>query len=164
MTYNLISTVTVGATSVSTIDFTSIPQTYTDLVLVLSARASTATVSTPFYLTVNSLTTNRSWNAITTTGAGNSNAGTTDTQQGTINGLASTTSAFGNAMFYIPKYSSVENKAWIVESINETNATAISSYVAQQHLTDTTAISSLSLTFSTNTVVQYTSASLYGIN
>ena len=39
-TYTLISSVTVGSGGAASIEFTSIPSTYTDLVLKLSARSS----------------------------------------------------------------------------------------------------------------------------
>ena len=40
MTYTLISTVTVGAGGAASIDFNSIPGTYTDLLLVVSVRST----------------------------------------------------------------------------------------------------------------------------
>ena len=40
-TYTLISSVTVGATAVASVEFTSIPATYTDLVVFLSSRSDT---------------------------------------------------------------------------------------------------------------------------
>jgi hypothetical protein len=43
ITYSLIKTVTVGSGGTSSIDFTSIPSTYTDLVLKLSARTDRPT-------------------------------------------------------------------------------------------------------------------------
>ena len=39
-TYTLISSVTVGAGGASSIDFTSIPSTYTDLLVKISARST----------------------------------------------------------------------------------------------------------------------------
>lgn len=52
MTMTLISTVTVGAGGAAVIDFSSIPQTYTDLLLVMSLRNTATGVpnqSTPVY-------------------------------------------------------------------------------------------------------------------
>jgi hypothetical protein len=42
LTYTAIKTVTVGSGGAANIDFTSIPQTYTDLVLKVSARMNRA--------------------------------------------------------------------------------------------------------------------------
>ena len=39
VTHNLISTITVGSGGAASIDFTSIPQTYTDLLVKISLRA-----------------------------------------------------------------------------------------------------------------------------
>ena len=52
-TFEQITTVTVGSGGASSIDFTSIPQTYTDLVIKTSAR-NTST-STTMYLEFNEI-------------------------------------------------------------------------------------------------------------
>ena len=49
-----ISTVTVGSGGVSSIDFTSIPQTYTDLLLKLSFRVNSSNTDNYFNLNFNS--------------------------------------------------------------------------------------------------------------
>ena len=56
-TYVLINSVTVGAGGASTIEFTSIPSTYTDLLLYCSVRDSaTSTGVQNLYITYNSNT------------------------------------------------------------------------------------------------------------
>ena len=58
---NLISSVTVGSGGASSIDFTSIPQTYTDLVVRWSTRGTAATVYDQVYVKFNNTTSNLSY-------------------------------------------------------------------------------------------------------
>ena len=53
-TYTLISSVTVGSGGAANIEFTSIPATYTDLLLKLSTRTTRSTATDSNKLTVNS--------------------------------------------------------------------------------------------------------------
>ena len=83
-----IQTVTVGSGGASSIDFTSIPQTYTDLCVVLSARGTNAgTGANDGHLTFNSSSTGYSSRLLYGTGGGG-NGGT--------NGGSSATSGSAN--------------------------------------------------------------------
>lgn len=156
----LISSVTVGVGGAATIDFTSIPGTYTDLVLVLSARATSTTGTITVALNGSST----SFTSIYLTGqagfAPTSAAGTT------LVGYASTTShtasTFGNLSIYIPNYAGSANKNFSVDSVQENNgAASVNTNIFTNLWANSAAITQVTL--SLPNFAQYSSASLYGI-
>ena len=171
-TYTLISSVTVGAGGAANIEFTSIPQTYTDLVVVLSGRT---TANGDNYgevdLSFNGAPsgTSYSWRRLMGTGASASSAtnGSDDAiNVWVINGSASTASTFGNASFYIPNYTSSNNKSVSVDGVTENNANpqAIATLYAGLWASSS-AITSLRFTVVYGTsFAQYSTAYLYGIS
>lgn len=60
-TFAKITTVTVGSGGTSSIDFTSIPQTYTDLCVYLSSKTDQVSNGEKFYMTLNGSTSNFSY-------------------------------------------------------------------------------------------------------
>lgn len=177
---NLIGSVTVGSGGSSSIDFTNIPQTYTDLKIVLSTRDSRSS-NGPGYLklSINGSTSNFSYKSLFgySTGPGDPNpsgtpAAGSDSGSGASGNYASyaggtnaqTANTFGNNEIYIPNYTSSNYKSISVDGVNETNGT----YPFQVHLvsslwSNTAAITSLSITPGSSPFVQYTTAYLYGI-
>lgn len=154
----LVSTVTVGAGGAASIQFTSIPQTGTDLLVVLSARGSTAsaTASSLFYL--NGATT--AYNAKWFYGDGS----TTSSSSGIgipVNGANSTTNTFGNASFYIPNYASSLAKTISIEAVTENNAAEAWQNIKAHSWNGTSAVTSISVIANANTFAQYSTASLY---
>lgn len=156
----LISTATVGVAGASTIDFTSIPGTYTDLVLVLSARATstTATITVAFNGSSASFT-----NIYLNGQAGFAPTSATGT---TLVGYASTTShtasTFGNLSIYIPNYAGATNKNFSVDSVQENNgAASVNLNIFANRWANTAAITQVTLSLAN--FAQYSSASLYGI-
>ena len=156
----LISTATVGVAGAATIDFTSIPGTYTDLVLVLSARATstTATITVAFNGSSASFT-----NIYLNGAAGFAPTSTTGT---TLVGYASTTShtasTFSNLSIYIPNYADANNKNFSVDSVQENNgAASVNTTIFANRWANTAAITQVTLSLAN--FAQYSSASLYGI-
>jgi hypothetical protein len=164
--YNLIATTTVGSGGASAITFTSIPQTYTDLLVLFSLRNDTT--SDQFYVTLNS----------STFGSGTANSskivygdGSSATSRSNVNYLGFpspsnfTASAFGNASMYIPNYTGSTYKSVSTDSVNENNATAAypSLSAAVFNITAAITIVSIETTGTGTKFVQYSSASLYGI-
>jgi hypothetical protein len=165
MTYTLISTVTVGAGGQATIDFNSIPQTYTDLMLVYSLRDNRADYTSIVALTINGLTTNRSFRNLSA-GAGTPNTGTGSTFWiGSINGASATANSFANGQSYISNYTSATYKSINTESVTETTGTQCENSLWANNWASTAAITSLSLSCPLGTLFsQYSTASLYGIS
>lgn len=171
-TYKLISAVTVGAGGASSIVFSSIPQTYTDLLVRLSTRsASGGADAYTTRMKVNNLTTSI-YSQRTLEGAGNS--GTTGFSQSgvdtavraaLINGTAATTNTFAVTDIYIPNYTSANNKSAHVETVSESNNTTM--YINATAFLVATSAAITDLTFTNETsagnFAQYSTAYLYGI-
>jgi hypothetical protein len=158
-TYTLIASSTVGAGGASSIDFTSIPSTYTDLCVHLSMRVSDAgPVDTN--IKFNNTDTNKSIVYLRGTGAG-AGTGSYAYTIGATNGSGQTASTFTSSTVYIPNYASTSyNKSFTADTAEENNATAAYSTMIAGLWTSTAAINQL--TFVAN-FVQYSTAYLYGV-
>lgn len=168
-TYTLISSVTVGAGGAASIDFTSIPQTYTDLCLKLSARNDASNVAGGVWIQFNGATTNLSSRLIYGYGSGVGSATSASTLDSYDNANSSTASTFGNAEFYIPNYAGSNNKSVSIDSVLENNATEGRQMLTAGLWASTSAITSIKLlTFNNSNsaaanFVQYSTAYLYGV-
>jgi hypothetical protein len=158
------STVTVGSGGSATIDFTSIPSTYTDLVLVASLR-STGT-GTGSHMTFNGSTTGYIDMYVQGDGAsavGGTNAGAnTKIYVGNLQGTSTTSNTFGNTSIYIPNYAGSAYKSVSVDTVNENSDTTAYAAIIGGLWSNTSAITSIQL-LSAQTFAQYSTASLYGI-
>ena len=161
-TYEAIATVTVGSGGASSIDFTSIPATYTDLVVKYSLRTGSANVSNAVAVTINSVT---SATVTTLRGDGTSATSFTDTAfyGGRAVGGTATASTFSNGEFYIPNYAGSNYKSISVDAVTENNATSAIAELVANLYSSSTAISTISLSVSGQTLSQYSTATLYGI-
>ena len=158
-----IASTTVGSGGASSIDFTSIPSTYTDLVLICSLRVSRASVVNNTVIKFNGSSTSYSERVLY--GNGSSAGSYSDTQIYDVNNAAnSTASTFANSQFYIPNYAGSTNKSVSNDSVSETNATAATAQLVAGLWSNTSAITSISLTdYSGTNFVQYSTAYLYGV-
>ena len=166
-TYQLIASSTVGAGGASSIDFTSIPATYTDLCLKVSARDTYAGNWRNIYLKINSTTTGYTTKFLygNNGSTGSFSGGTTENYIGYENSANSTASTFANIEIYIPNYAGSNAKSYSIDSVTETNgADAVAALVAS-NVSATAAITSLSLipNNGSSNFAQYTTAYLYGI-
>ena len=169
-TYTLIASSTVGAGGASTIDFTSIPQTYIDLVLKVSARSSYSNPWVSIGLKFNGAAagTNFSWRELDGSGSAvASGNGTGDIYAGDFVGSTATANTFSNVEIYIPNYSSSSiYKSVSTDSVTENNATAAVTLLSAGLWSSTAAITSLSMRLYSGvagTISQYSTAYLYGI-
>lgn len=160
----LISTVTVGAGGAASIAFTSIPQTFTDLLLVLSLRANdTGTSWIGGNLTINGVTTNQTERYLYGNGSTASST-SASTIEFFANSGSSTANTFGNASIYIPNYASTTtNKSYSQDLVTENNSATAFQLIHAGLWSSTAAITSLSYALPSNNLVQYSTASLYGI-
>lgn len=164
-TYEAIATVTVGSGGAASIEFTSIPATYTDLVLKISAKGSTANTFENYILEVNGAQTNLSGRHLYGTGSA-AGSGTYSSGDGSIFSVPSnvTANTFGSAEIYIPNYAGSNNKSMSIDNVSENNATAGQQNLQAELWSNTAAITSLKLTMSSSgNYVQYSTATLYGI-
>ena len=164
-TFKAIATVTVGSGGASTIDFTSIPATYTDLLIKISSRDGRSATGTNIIINFNGSNTNLSYRRLTGNGtSAGSNSGTGGVVGYSVSATA-TTDTFSNLEIYIPNYTSANYKSCSSDAVNENNATSSFMALVATLWSDTSAITSISLfpTVAATNFVQYTTATLYGI-
>ena len=162
----LISAVTVGSGGASSINFTSIPQTYAHLAIKLSGRSSrSAAGEEEFYLTFNGSTSNYSEKWLRGTGSTVSAASFSGSsfQQVGQPAAAATASVFGNWEFYIPNYTNANYKSVSMDGVTESNATRALTYLDAGLWSDTSAITSVTISAGSYLAVEYSTAYLYGI-
>ena len=157
-TYKLIASSTVGAGGASSITFSSIPQTYTDLLIKASLRGSTTT--TTFAVQINGSTVT---SVIRLYGSGSS-AASDSFNEHYIDPSDFTSNTFGNTELYFPNYTSTVNKSFSVDSVGENNATQAYMNLGTSLFSTSSAITSLSLIRTSGNFVQYSTAYLYGIS
>jgi hypothetical protein len=161
-TYTLLEKITVGAAGATDVTFTSIPQTYTDLNVVISARG-THTSSENILISLNGSTANFSGRYLYTNTNGTISSGTDTRPVGAFNGSSTTSSTFSNVQIYFPNYAGSANKSFSVDSVAENNATASSIYFDAKLWSNTAAITSITFTPELGNFAQYTTFYLYGI-
>lgn len=164
----LISSVTVGAGGAASIDFTSIPQTYTDLTVVVSGRTANADIFDQLLMKFNGSATGYSVKWLVGNGSLASSSGGSAMSflyAGYQDGANNTASTFGNTVITIPNYTGSAAKTTSSDSVfehNATTATAING-VFGGLWSGTAAITSISLfSGSGSNMAQYSTAYLYG--
>ena len=162
-TFTKIASVSVGSGGAATMAFTSIPSTYTDLCLKISARSTTT--SDWVTLSFNSNTTGYTNKHLQGSGSAASSFNQTTYQFLAINNQsASTASTFSSSDVYIPNYAGSTNKSYSVDTAGEANATAAFMELNAQLWSNTAAITSITLTSLAGNMAQYSTATLYGIS
>lgn len=165
MSFQLVSTVTVGAGGASSISFTGIPQTGTDLLLVLSARSDAALVQTPVLLTVNADNTTTYQNRGLRGGGSSTDSTNTPTNLGiflnSISAASATSNTFSNGSVYITNYSGSASKTFSTDNVFENNATEAQQAIFAGLWPQTAAITTLRLNPLSGNFAQNTTASLY---
>jgi len=165
-TYTLISSVTVGVGGSATIDFTSIPQTYTDLQILVSGRSDTG--NTGDYLLVNFNGSSANLSSRTMGGFGPSSTFSGSEATLFINILPAanaTANTFGNNSIYIPNYAGSNLKSGSIEGGFESNS--VSNwflFMTAGIWSQTAAITSVKLDLLDGSFVQHSTAYLYGIS
>jgi hypothetical protein len=160
-TFTKIAAVTVGSGGAANIEFTSIPQTYTDLVMKVSIRNVNDTADS--YLRFNGATTNFSDRWIYGTGSGTADSTTNSNIDFLVTRSTFTANVFGNSEFYIPNYTGSTNKSVSVDSVSENNATTSYQLLSAGLWSQTTAITSIQIVANNGNLAQHSTATLYGI-
>ena len=163
-TYKAIATVTVGSGGASNIEFTSIPGTYTDLVIKYSARCDQSGVAPTFTnITFNSNTSSYTYRRIYGDGSSATSSSGSAQYIDNIAGTGATASTFTNVETYIPNYAGSNNKSYSTDVALENNGTTAHTALYAGLWSNTAAITSVKLSPATGNYVQYTTATLYGI-
>jgi hypothetical protein len=171
-TMTLINSITVGSGGASNITFTSIPSTYTDLIIKVSARTDVGQVNSFLICQPNSATTNLSSLVLfgTSSAVGSGSYSVEQSIWTYLPGTNATANTFSNNEIYIANYSSTSAfKSVSVDGVNENNTASD----PRQNLTaglwsSNTAISSIKFYptdngFTPANFLQNSTAYLYGI-
>ena len=159
-TYKAIAKVT-ATTSVANIEFTSIPGTYTDLLLVTSTRGDNA--DNTIYLQFNASTTNLSNRRLYTNASTVASYDSSNIVLFTNRSSSGTTSTFDNTQIYIPNYTSSNYKSVSIDNVTERNDTNNDVMLAAGLWSNSSAINAIKLVPVAGSFVQYSTATLYGI-
>jgi hypothetical protein len=163
MTMTLIETKTLGAEATA-INFTSIPQTFTDLFFVLSLRDALNGNSNNTILAINGSTANGTGRNLVGTGSSADSGSDNLIFLASTSSNTSTANTFGNASIYIPNYTSSANKSISMDAVTENNGTAALQEIRASLWSNSAAITEIE--FRTNATVNYrvgSTISLYGI-
>jgi hypothetical protein len=165
-TYTLIgSPITVGLGGASSVSFTSIPATWTDLIVKVSGRTNyvgSADISAISFNGSSSSFNNRVL-------YGNGSSASSLSNSNNINGILfdgslTTSNTFGNSEIYIPNYALSNYKSFSGDSVNENNALAYA-YLTANLWSNTAAITSITIApYNGSSFLQYSSFYLYGIS
>jgi hypothetical protein len=149
------------ATAASQIEFTSIPQTFTDLVVLASLRGD----ETPFLsLRFNGSTSNFTNRQLSGEGSPVSSFTRTDTFAGYITQPSQTANTFASYGLYIPNYAGSTNKSFSIDYVTENNATTAFQGLVAGLWSDTSAITSIQFAiFGAGNYVAGSTISLYGV-
>ena len=165
-TFVRIASVTVGSGGASSISFSSIPATYTDLIVKVSARTTNAGAGfQSLDLQFNSSSADRSGRYLTGDGSspGSGTLSTTSFLIYALQDAGTTSNTFTNAELYIPNYAGSTNKSSSVDAVTENNGTSAGAAFTANLWSNTAAITSITLTPQSGNLVQYSTATLYGI-
>lgn len=169
ITYKAIQTVTVMSSGTTTIEFTQIPETYTDLLIKVSARTDRAgtDIDDEARIRFNNNTNSVYYAAMIEYSAeGNTrsrvDAISTFSGRGHYPTNDTTGGIFGNNEYYIPNYLLSTSKVLSLDTVMENNALRSLGSIAAGESTSTTAISSIQLT-AIGAFDQHSTATLYGI-
>ena len=170
-TFVAINTTTVGVGGSPTISFSSIPATYTDLFLFLSLRTTGvgSSVGSIGQITFNSSTSSYSvqdvYGQSGSAGAGAYTFATTYVPTGRDDNALQTANTFSNHSVYILNYAGATSKVVSSEAVSESNSTTAQSMaLIAARWSNTAAINAITITSGDGDYVQYSTATLYGIN
>jgi len=160
----LIESKTLG-TAQASIEFTSIPQTYTDLVIVASVRSlETSLGNASLEIRPNGSTANGSGRWLYGSGTTTSSITVSRVDGGFINNSAATSNTFSSTSIYVPNYTSSANKSFSADGVQENNATASYQVITASLWSNSAAITSLDFRcISATNLVAGSTISLYGI-
>ena len=165
-TYVKIASVTVTGATAASMEFTSIPATYDDLLILVSARSNRATGEDGLGLRLNSITNGYTYINLTGNGSSVATANTNFEQvwAGRIPAANTTTGqVYSSNYVYIPNYAGSTAKSYMVDSVTEDNNSVAYSVIQAITNSTTAAITSITLTSINASVVQHSTAVLYGI-
>jgi len=163
-TFELIASSTVGSGGASSIDFTSIPSTYTDLVILGSTRNNESHIYGDVYYQFNGASTNRTARYVEGSGSVASSATQSSNGVGSNQGNSATANTFSNFQIYIPNYAGANNKSSSADGVSENNGTTAYATLTANLWSQTSAINQVTLSTTVGySFQQFSTAYLYGV-
>jgi hypothetical protein len=160
----LISSASVGSGGATSMQFNSIPQTYTDLVLLVSVRSGSS--GDTLFLRINndtlSSTTSKILEGNGATASGSSSTSNTFVRFGSITSAASA-NTFSSGSAYLPNYTGSANKTVSVDYVMENNGTTGYQTIVSGVFPVTAAITALTISNTSSSLAEFSTAYLYGI-
>jgi hypothetical protein len=158
-----IQTVTVGSGGAASIEFTSIPATFTDLLVKTSSRGTNAAVTVSYVISFNGSITNFTNRVVGADGSTTFSYSNQPRRVGITAGASATASTFGNGEIYIPNYAGSNNKSYSADAVGENNATTADSSLFAGLWSDSSAITSITITPEVANFAEHSTATLYGV-
>lgn len=170
-----LQTVTVGAGGAASIEFTNIPQTYTDIIVKMSVRSSDTTNNTGDYDALGFQFNGSQYGYLGKELQGSGSAASSvsrttitisSSTYGRFNGIKNSyngNTAFENFEMYIPNYILNNYKSISIDSVGEQNATDAMQIANGSIWQNTDAITSIKFALQLGTFVEYSTATLYGV-
>ena len=167
-TMTLIASNTVGSGGVASVTFSSIPATYTDLLIKMSVRngTNTETVGSVFF---NSDTTDSNYRYRRLLGDGSSASSLSGSNPYWfyMSTTGDTSNTFANCEIYIPNYAGSAQKSISSDIVTENNSTSALAVLTAGLWTNTSAITAIQVrpyASGGGNFAQYSTAYLYGIS
>ena len=154
------------ATAAASIEFSSIPQDGTDLVMLVSARGTNNLASNGHFYSIafNGITTGFTQRFLQGAGSGSGTSGSSSSSTGNyISPNDWTANTFGNNATYIPNYTGSTNKSFSTDSVSENNATDANQIINAGLWSNTAAITGITITVGGGNFAVGTIVSLYKI-
>lgn len=160
-----IQTYTLTSTA-SSVTFSNIPQNYTDLKVVVSARSDTSRASNGFLFDVrpNGSSSNMTRKSVYGDGSTVASSSGTEGYNMALNPSDYTASTFSNTELYITNYTSSNYKSMSTDTVAENNATTTLTLLGVMLWSSTSAITSLVFTPFAGNFVSGSTFTLYGIS
>ena len=166
-TFVKIASVTVGSGGVASVTFSSIPQTYTDLLIKGSARSLRASDEDGMAFGINGGGATN-WLLLSANGS-SASSGTLSSLGfgaafvGRIPGANATANTFGSFELYLPNYTSNTAKSYSTDAVTENNGTTAYMSFLAAYQSSTATVSSVILLASNANLAQNSTFTLYGI-
>jgi len=165
-TFVKISSITVGAGGASSVSFSSIPDTYTDLFIKASVRTNRPNPNDALSIKLNGSTTGYASKSLTYDNGGIASYNNLFNAGYVINtdGDSLTANIFSNQEVYIPNYTSSNNKCISSNTATENNGQDARVEIMTNFWSNSSAVTSITLdSYTGNTLLQHSTFTLYGI-
>jgi hypothetical protein len=160
MAMTLVSTVTVGSGGAASIEFTGIPATGKDLLILVSIRGN---AGNQYRVQFNGDTGNNyPYKLLYGNGASVFNDQGSNGPYDFINDSSTTSNTFSSSSIYVANYAGSTNKSMSLDSVTENNATTAYQAIQAASWSNTNAITSVKL--NSVSALQHSTASLYIIS